>query len=88
VLGRIVFDKVARGTLFVLPDGQCCAIPATGQVCAVCDEPILNGIECGVIGPRGSVFAHTLCHSVWCQESQIRRRQRDSATTSVTRETT
>ena len=81
-LGRLVWDKVERGKLFVLPDSQSWAGPATGQLCIVCEERVQDGTECEVAGPDGSVFAHLACHIVWSRESQVRRQRSGPSTAS------
>jgi len=69
-LGQLVAEKIASGVLFVLSDAKSWAGPATGKQCAVCDEKIYSGAECEIRGPRESVYAHLVCHSVWYQQSQ------------------
>jgi hypothetical protein len=60
-LGWLVWDKMERGRLFVLPDSQIWAGPATGKQCVVCEQRIQDGNEYEVAGPTdGSVFAHPL----------------------------
>ena len=72
-LGWLVWDKMERGGLFVLPDARCWAGPATGQPCVVCEQRIQDANECEVAGPDGPVFAHLACHTAWSRESQVRR---------------
>jgi hypothetical protein len=49
-LGWLVWAKVERGTLFVLPDSQSWDGPATGQPCIVCEERVQDGPVCEVAG--------------------------------------
>ena len=79
-LDLLVWDKVERGRLFLLPDPKCWAGPATGHHCVVCEQRIHDPSECEVVGPDGPVFAHLGCHTVWSLESQVRR-QRPASTT-------
>jgi hypothetical protein len=73
-LGWLVWDKIERGRLFVLPDSQIWAGPATGKECVVCEQRIQEGNECEVASPTdGSVFAHLSCFKAWARESQVRR---------------
>jgi hypothetical protein len=81
-LGWLVWDKVERGKLFVLPDSHCWAGPATGQQCVVCEQRVQDGNECEVAGPDGPVFAHLTCHTAWARESQVRRQKPDSTAAS------
>ena len=74
-LGWLVWDKVERGKLFVLPDSRCWAGPATGQPCVVCEQRVHDGNECEVAGSDGPVFAHLQCHTAWSRESQVRRQR-------------
>ena len=78
-LGFLVWDKVERGRLFVLPNAQCWVGPATDQQCGVCEQRIRDANECEVTGPDGSVFAHLACHMAWARESQVRRHKSGSA---------
>jgi hypothetical protein len=71
-LGWLVWDKVERGTLFVLPDSQSWDGPATGQPCVVCEARVQDGTECEVVGPDGPVYAHLACYLTWSRESQVR----------------
>jgi hypothetical protein len=71
-LGWLVWDKVERGKLFVLPDSRAWDGPATGQQCIVCEERVQDSPECKVNGPDGPVFAHLACHIAWSRESQVR----------------
>jgi hypothetical protein len=81
-LDWLVWDKMERGRLFVLPDGQCWVGPVTGQQCGVCEQRIQDASECEVDGPDGSVFAHLACHTAWARESQARRHKSGSAAAS------
>lgn len=78
-LGWLVWDKMERGRLFLLPDSHCWVTPATGQPCIVCDQRIQDAPECEVEGPDGSVFAHLACHTAWSRESYVRRQRPHSA---------
>lgn len=69
-LERLVRDKLRRGALFVLKDRKLWPGPATGEVCRVCSQVISRGNECEVRGPRGPVYVHFLCHSIWERESR------------------
>ena len=69
-LERLIRDKLRRGALFVLANGKVWAGPATGRVCHVCSQTISRDNECEVSGPRGPVYAHLLCHSIWLRESR------------------
>ena len=81
-LGFLVWDKVERGRLFVLPDTQCWFGPGTGQQCAVCEQRIQDASECEVAGPGGPAFAHLACHTAWSRESQARRHRPNPAAAS------
>jgi hypothetical protein len=81
-LDFLVWDKVERGRLFVLPNAQCWVGPATDQQCGVCEQRIRDADECEVTGPDGSVFAHLACHMAWARESQVRRQRAGSITAS------
>jgi hypothetical protein len=72
-LGWLVWDKMERGRLFLLPDSRCWAGPVTGQQCVVCEQRIEEANECEVAGPDGPVFAHLACHTAWSRESYVRR---------------
>jgi hypothetical protein len=74
-LAWLVWDKVERGRLFVLPDSRCWAGPATGRPCVVCEQPIQDATEIEAAGPDGPVFAHLPCHTAWSRESQVRRQK-------------
>ena len=78
-LGWLVWDKMERGRLFLLPDSHCWVTPATGLQCIVCDQRIQDAPECEVEGPDGSVFAHLACHTAWSRESYVRRQRPHSA---------
>jgi hypothetical protein len=74
-LGWLVWDKMERGRLFLLPDAQCWVGPVTGQQCVVCEQGIQGGSECEVTGLDGPVFAHLACHKAWSRESHVRRQR-------------
>jgi hypothetical protein len=80
-LGFLVWDKVERGRLFILPDPKGWAGPAAGHQCVVCEQRIHDPSECEVLGPDGPVFAHLACHTAWSLESQVRRQRPASTTT-------
>jgi hypothetical protein len=69
-LACLVRDRITSGKLPVLSNAKCWAGPATGKVCAVCEQCIVSGAECEVGEPNSAVFAHLVCHSLWCKESQ------------------
>ena len=73
---RTVRDKLARGTLFVLPT-HFTAMFATHERCVVCDRVIGAGTQCKIPDGRGGfVFAHFMCHTIWERHSrEIRERQ-------------
>jgi hypothetical protein len=48
-------------------------------MCAVCEQRIVGGAECEVGEPNSAVFAHLVCHSLWCQESQAPHHEQDVA---------
>ena len=79
-LERLVYDKVSRGTLFILHDDKYWASPATGQRrCRVCSDMISRGNECEISIPRGYVYAHLVCHHLWWRASEaFRNRQVDA----------
>jgi hypothetical protein len=81
-LGWLVWDKMERGGLFVLPDPRCWTGPATGQPCVVCEQHIQDANECEVAGPDGPVFAHLACHTAWSRESHVRRQRPGLSTAS------
>jgi hypothetical protein len=81
-LNGLVWDKVERGRLFVLPDSRAWDGPATGQQCIVCEERVQDSPECKVNGPDGPVFAHLACHIAWSRESQVRRHRPNPAAAS------
>ena len=75
----LVRDKITSGRLYMLPDAQCWIGPATGKVCVV-GVRIFGGAECEVGEPDSAVFAHLVCHSLWCQKSRNVREQDSTAT--------
>lgn len=75
----LVRDKITSGRMYMLPDAQCWIGPATGKVCVVCGVRIFGGAECEVGEPDSAVFAHLVCHSLWCQESRAQHREQDTA---------
>ena len=78
-LERLIRDKIKRRALLILMNGKYRAFPATGQPCTVCGQTITRGTECEVRGPRGSLYAHVVCHSIWHRESLALQRDRVSA---------
>ena len=81
-LACFVRDKIKSGKLSVLPNARCWAGPATGKLCVVCDVRIFGGAECKVGKVDSAVFAHLVCHSLWCQESQAQSREQDHSAAS------
>ena len=71
-LERLAKDKVKRGALFTLSNTKYLAGPATGRRCEVCSQSISRGNECEVRGPKGYVYAHLICHSLWYRASAAR----------------
>lgn len=71
-LERLAKDKVKRGALFPLSNTKYRAGPATGQLCEVCSQSISRGNECEVRGPKGYVYTHLICHSLWYRASAAR----------------
>jgi len=81
-LGWLVWDKMERGRLFLLPDPRYWAGTPTGQQCIVCEQGIQDAPECEVVGPDGPVFAHLACHKAWSRESYVRRQRPGSVAAS------
>ena len=69
-LSCLVRDRIQSGRLYRLHNAKCWAGPATGKICAVCEQRIVAGTECEVGEPDSAVFAHLVCHGLWCQESR------------------
>jgi hypothetical protein len=68
-LGQMVRTRLATGSLFLLRDGTVNEGRGTGKRCTVCGMPIFaTEVENEVLRPR-TAYAHSLCHSVWMQES-------------------
>ena len=63
--------RILDGTLWPLTDGQVFGSAGTGELCAVCDEPITSGeSEYEVPGPVLVVRVHVACYHAWRGESQ------------------
>ena len=78
-LSCLIRDRIKSGRLPLLANAKCWAGPATGKVCAACEQCIVGGAECEVGEPESSVFAHLVCHSIWCAESRMFREQNSTA---------
>jgi len=66
-----VRERLLDGTLWPLTDGNVLGSPATGELCAVCDETITGGEgEYEVKGPLMIVHVHVACYHAWSGESQ------------------
>jgi len=70
LFGR-VRERLLDGTLWPLTDGHVLGSSGTGELCAVCDEPIIRGeAKYEVGGPVMIVHVHIACYHAWRGESQ------------------
>ena len=68
---RMVRQKLADGSLFVLPHEGCVASSASQRRCVVCGDAVESGTECRVMDERrGLVVAHFVCHTLWARQSR------------------
>jgi hypothetical protein len=68
-LRQMICTRLITGSLFPLSDGRAYAGKGTGKLCTVCSMPICAPeVENEVAKPQTG-HAHSLCHSVWVQES-------------------
>jgi hypothetical protein len=70
LFGR-VRERLLDGTLWPLTDGDVLGSSGTGELCAVCDEPITRGgAAYEVAGSVMTVRVHIACYHAWRAESQ------------------
>ena len=68
-LRQMIRTRLATGSWFPLDDGRAYAGKGTGKRCDVCGMPIhATEVENELAKPQ-TAYAHSLCHSVWIQES-------------------
>jgi len=58
-------ERIAKGQLPSAPSRRMWGGRGAGEICALCDKPILAEVEAYTDGAKRAFQFHTLCQSVW-----------------------